>query len=625
MNLKVYQFSQFVKESLEYQRTFNPVLWKNDEFNPDVRAKLLQIANDFYTDLKVTTPIVDVMLTGSMANYTWSENSDIDIHVAVDFAGVDPNEDLVKKAFDGQRFIWNIRHPVMIHQYDVELYIQDVKETHIASGVFSLLHNRWIKKPVWNKPKVDKSYVEKLVAAYDYEIKEIEKKLCDANSEEARYVLARIEVLKKKIMKARRAGLERDGEFSIENLVFKELRYNGSIERLINIGSHAYSEIYSENESLTRIKLFPTFETIKYDDETKKQLADELVDLKKLVDLNLIDTDSVEARRRDIVKNSGDATATLNDPIMRRALIGDIVDAMESPQFAELQRLEFNMESTHRQLMNTTIILGTRHAETARISINANSKAIRRFRFGETYPSPPCRLKEMPGEGSQFYINCFQWVIDNIDPTDNDLGNKRSVNASKQRALTIEQNIQELSKLFVQFNLTEQEIASEIIPKMRTALSHQGGNDQAEAVRQVKLGVKQGFLTLVGEEYTLELMTPKLERIITDRQIKWTTVMPIRSFIKSSSGIIQTSIFSICGGIFSLTKERHGLNFSALKYYIVTDLAKFIKGSKVKRLFIRINGNPLSAELLNPFKNVTVPIDVHITRDQSSFLRALHW
>ena len=271
MKPRVYQFSQFVKESLEYQRTLNQFLWKDDEFNPEVRAKLLQIANDFYTDLKVTTPIVDVMLTGSMANYTWSENSDIDVHVAVDFSGVDPNEELVKKAFDGQRFIWNLRHPVMIHHYDVELYIQDIKETHIASGVFSLLHNKWIKKPIWDKPEIDRPYIEKLVNAYDYEIKEIEKKLADADSEEARYVLARIEVLKKKIMKARQAGLERDGEFSIENLVFKELRYNGSIERLINLGAQSYSEIYSENESLKRIKLFPTFEAIKYDDATKQQ------------------------------------------------------------------------------------------------------------------------------------------------------------------------------------------------------------------------------------------------------------------------------------------------------------------------------------------------------------------
>jgi hypothetical protein len=244
---RVYDFTRFVNEALVYNKTLNPVFWKNDEFDPDVRTKLLQIANDFYTDLKVETPVLDVHLTGSMANYTWSKDSDLDIHVIVDFSKVDDNVKLVRKAMDGQRFIWNLRHPVVIHGYDVELYIQDVNEPHISTGLFSLLNNKWITKPVWDKPDVDMIYVERRIEVYEDEIQEIEKKLADPDPEEARYVLARVAVLKEKIMKARRIGLEERGEFSIENLVFKELRQTGWIERLINIGTEAYSDIYSDS------------------------------------------------------------------------------------------------------------------------------------------------------------------------------------------------------------------------------------------------------------------------------------------------------------------------------------------------------------------------------------------
>ena len=47
-------------------------------------------------------------------------------------------------------------------------------------------------------------------------------------------------------MKARKEGLSKAGEFSIENLVFKNLRNEGWIERLIDAGSNSYSGIYSE-------------------------------------------------------------------------------------------------------------------------------------------------------------------------------------------------------------------------------------------------------------------------------------------------------------------------------------------------------------------------------------------
>jgi hypothetical protein len=44
----------------------------------------------------------------------------------------------------------------------------------------------------------------------------------------------------------RKEGLSRSGEFSVENLVFKKLRNEGYIEKIIELISKAYTNIYNE-------------------------------------------------------------------------------------------------------------------------------------------------------------------------------------------------------------------------------------------------------------------------------------------------------------------------------------------------------------------------------------------
>jgi predicted nucleotidyltransferase len=53
--------------------------------NPKVRARLLDIAYDFIDFLGVDIVVTDVVMTGSLANYNWSEYSDVDLHIITDF------------------------------------------------------------------------------------------------------------------------------------------------------------------------------------------------------------------------------------------------------------------------------------------------------------------------------------------------------------------------------------------------------------------------------------------------------------------------------------------------------------------------------------------------------------
>jgi hypothetical protein len=239
-------YSSFLNEGQFYQGVLNPIFWSDGKFDQEVRTKLLQIATDFYTDLQVEAPIIDIHLTGSLANFNWTEHSDLDVHVIMDFTQIGEDSELVKSALDGKRFIWNLRHPVKIKGFDVELYAQDKDEPHVASGLYSLMKDEWITEPQPSNPQIDEKDITRKVEAYKVEILELEKEVKNADSDQAREAQDRISALKQKIMKARKEGLANNGEFSIENLVFKSLRNDGWIERLIDLGSAAYSHTYSE-------------------------------------------------------------------------------------------------------------------------------------------------------------------------------------------------------------------------------------------------------------------------------------------------------------------------------------------------------------------------------------------
>jgi hypothetical protein len=249
---KILNFYAWISETEErndfYKKELNPSFWQGDSFDPEVRKKLLKIASDFYEALKITVPIKDIQLTGSLANYNWTDKSDLDVHVLIDFSEIDENVDLVKKALDGARFIWNLRHKVKIRGYDTELYIQDINEPHTASGLFSLKNNEWIRIPNYNPPDIDYKDVDKKFQGYVSEIHEMENLLSTSNfsSVTPDEIYLHAIKIKKKILEMRKEGLSRGGEFSVENLAFKKLRNEGYIEKIIELISKAYTNMYNE-------------------------------------------------------------------------------------------------------------------------------------------------------------------------------------------------------------------------------------------------------------------------------------------------------------------------------------------------------------------------------------------
>lgn len=195
----------------------------------DIRKRLIEISNDFVESFGVEFFIHDVILTGSLSNFNWSQYSDVDLHILIDFEETDYPIDLVKEFFDAKKNIWNEKHDIKIKGFDVEVYVQDVNEEHISSGVYSILHNKWLVEPKKEKPNIDDRMI---LQKGEYYAKQIDSLIDKSHKTD---VLPHIESLRKKIKEFRQSGLDSGGEYSYENLTFKLLRRNGYIEKLLKL------------------------------------------------------------------------------------------------------------------------------------------------------------------------------------------------------------------------------------------------------------------------------------------------------------------------------------------------------------------------------------------------------
>lgn len=196
----------------------------------EIRTKLLEITNSFMEFLGVEFFIHDVVLTGSLVNYNWSEYSDLDLHILIDFEDAKYDYKLLKEFFDAKEKVWKEKHNIKIKGHDVEIYPQDTNEKHISSGVYSILNNEWIVKPEKSKPNIDD---RKIIEKGEEYGKQIDLLLNDFN--DGKDVEKVVSTLYKKIKTFRQSGLESGGEYSYENLTFKLLRRNGYIGKLLDL------------------------------------------------------------------------------------------------------------------------------------------------------------------------------------------------------------------------------------------------------------------------------------------------------------------------------------------------------------------------------------------------------
>ncbi len=248
--MKLNKYLEFVSSDLEPVKSFrlkddlNPKLWTDFEINEEVKEDLLKIASDFYSSTDLNADVKDIVLTGSLANYNWSEKySDYDLHILINFKDVDDNVVLVKKFVDSAKNIWNKDHDIRIKGYEVEVYIQDISEPHKSTGIFSLLKDKWIVRPEKVDVEPDEDMIKEKAKSIMMAIDDIEDEV-DEDKYEA--FIEKIDKVWNKVKDYRKSGLDSEGgEFSTGNFVFKLLRRNGYISKIMSLKKESYDKQFN--------------------------------------------------------------------------------------------------------------------------------------------------------------------------------------------------------------------------------------------------------------------------------------------------------------------------------------------------------------------------------------------
>ena len=214
-----------LKLTLRSHETLNPNLWKNEKLDPEVWRALNRIGKEWQSFANIPdSAIRDVIICGGNANYNYTDQSDIDLHLVVDKEGV-KCDGLVDDYLQSKKQLWALTHDITVKGQPVELYAQDFRDPfRKGQGIYSLKSNRWLQKP--SKQKIDRRDPEVVRKTKQY-MDSIDH-LIDSNSDD----VASLRKLKNRLKQMRSTAIEKGGEVAPENLVFKELRNRGYIDKM---------------------------------------------------------------------------------------------------------------------------------------------------------------------------------------------------------------------------------------------------------------------------------------------------------------------------------------------------------------------------------------------------------
>lgn len=241
--------------SVQYHKELNPKLWDGMKLKQEVRQKLLQIVKEFikFCDIPEFEPDV-VYMTGSLCAYNYTSGSDVDVHIKLNFKNFDCPE-IVEQMFDAKRDVFTDKFDITIYGFPVEVYVQDITDENIAAGEYDLIKDKWLERPQYSPPDVNGREIKQKSAS-------LRRKIAKVVANEVGYKEAK--GLMKRIKAWRKAALQDGGEFSSENLVFKALRKDGTISKLLDYIKTEKSEELSleegveefENNPVTLVQLY---------------------------------------------------------------------------------------------------------------------------------------------------------------------------------------------------------------------------------------------------------------------------------------------------------------------------------------------------------------------------------
>ncbi len=237
--------------SIEYHDTLNPIIFDdNDQINKEFREAILKIVSAYVKtmDLPSNTKIKDIVFTGSMANYNYNKDSDIDVHILVDYNQLGGNKDVLMDYFLTKKNDWSEKYDITYKGFPVELFVQDAEEPKSWTAVYSVLNNKWVQKPVKDSStNIDKNKIADKVRDFANKIDQLVI-ISNSKDHNMNQITKDVSLIKDQLRKMRQASLESNGELGEDNLVYKLLRSSGYLNKLDKIKIQELNKDLTVNE-----------------------------------------------------------------------------------------------------------------------------------------------------------------------------------------------------------------------------------------------------------------------------------------------------------------------------------------------------------------------------------------
>lgn len=219
-----------IEESYQVLDELNPKLWQQDgTLRPEVHGKLIEIQDQFIEELNennIPVAVLDAWIVGSNASYNYTEQSDLDLHIIVDSSTSSCDAAVLQILYNYFKSNFNSKYDISIHGIDVELYIEDVNSNAVSNGIYSLKQDKWIKKPIKAdipEVQIDSELLQKWTDKYNNVV-------AGVSAQTAQSLVNELYLLRKQ-------SLATEGEYGQGNLIFKEFRNNGYLDKLKEIAA----------------------------------------------------------------------------------------------------------------------------------------------------------------------------------------------------------------------------------------------------------------------------------------------------------------------------------------------------------------------------------------------------
>ena len=242
-----------LEEAIEKHDELNPALFNQDAtLKPEVKEKINEIVEEFLKDfieIEVELTVQDIILTGSNASYNYTKDSDLDIHIIADTSKIEDTLNLHKVIYNTYKSAFNKKFEIELNKVPVEIYVETQDTPLVSNGIYSVMNDEWVKEPTKDDiPEVDQEAIDKAFKPWEKRYKALVDKITDETEDESE-----LDKFIDKLYELRQKGLAEEGEYSIGNLVFKEVRNNGYLDNLKELRHKVIAQRLSLHEDFRRL------------------------------------------------------------------------------------------------------------------------------------------------------------------------------------------------------------------------------------------------------------------------------------------------------------------------------------------------------------------------------------